>query len=164
MEKLGIQPNLLITQIVNFVLLIVLLRLFLYQPVRKMLNERAARIKKGMEDAEKAAQQAALAQEEFERRIAEAKQKGQEIIAQATQTGEKARKEILAKAEEEARQLREKARQELERDRRQAMIELRQQVADLSIQITEKLLKETLDEDTQHRLIGQFLTEAGELK
>ena len=164
MDKLGINLGYLVSQIVNFTLLAVLLYFVAYKPVLRMLDERSARIKKGLEDAETASKRAAVMEQEFEQRMAEARKDGQEFIAQAQQMGEKARQEILDRAREESKALIEKAKDELVRERELAMAELRQQVADLSLEISEKVIGETLDERRQRQLIADFLEQTEELK
>ncbi len=164
MEALGINLGYLISQIVNFTLLAVLLYFVAYKPILRMLDERSARIKKGLEDAELASQRASAMEQEFEKRMVEARKEGQEIIAQATQMSEKARQDILDKAREEARAQIEKAREEISRERELAMAELRQQVADLSLIISEKVIGATLDDQRQRQLIAEFLEQTEELK
>jgi F-type H+-transporting ATPase subunit b len=164
LEALGINLGLLVSQLVNFTLLAVLLYFVAYKPILRMLDERSARIKKGLEDAELAAKRAAEMEQEFEQQMVEARKEGQEIIAQATQMSEKTRQEILEKAREEARAQIEKAREEIGRERDLAMAELRQQVADLSLTISERVIGEALDEQSQRRLIAEFLEQTEELK
>jgi F-type H+-transporting ATPase subunit b len=164
LDKLGINLGYLVSQIVNFTLLAVLLYFVAYKPVLRMLDERSARIKKGLEDAETASKRAADMEQEFEQRMAEARKDGQEFVAQAQQMGEKARQEILDKAREESKVLIEKAKEEIVRERELAMAELRQQVADLSLEISEKVIGETLDERRQRQLIADFLEQTEELK
>lgn len=163
MEALGINLGYLISQIVNFTLLAVLLYFVAYKPILRMLDERSARIQKGLEDAEVASRRAAEMEQEYEQRMTEARREGQEIIAQATQMSEKARQDILEQAREESRAQVERAREEIARERDQAMAELRQQVADLSLAISEKVLAETLDEERQRRLIARFLEQTEEI-
>jgi F-type H+-transporting ATPase subunit b len=164
LDALGINLGYLISQIVNFTLLAVLLYFVAYKPVLRMLDERSARIKKGLEDAEEAARKAAEMEQEFEARMVDARKEGQEIIAQATQMSEKARQDILDKARQEAQAQIEKAKEEIGREREQAMSELRQQVADLSLTISEKVIGETLDQEGQRRLIAEFLDQTEELE
>mgnify|MGYP003572400744 FL=1 len=164
MEALGINLGYLISQIVNFTLLAVLLYFVAYKPILRMLDQRSARIKQGLEDAELASRRAAEMEQEFDQRLAEARKEGQEIIAQATQMSEKARLEILETAREEARAQVEKAKDEISRERELAMSELRQQVADLSLNISEKVIGESLDQQRQRELIAEFLEQTEELK
>jgi F-type H+-transporting ATPase subunit b len=164
LEALGINLGYLISQIINFGLLAVLLYFVAYKPILRMLDERSARIKQGLDDAEQASRRAAEMEKEFEQRLAEARKEGQEIVAQATQMSEKARQEILATAREEARAQVEKAKEEISRERDLAMAELRQQVADLSLSISEKVIGESLDQQRQRDLIAEFLEQTEELK
>ncbi len=164
MEALGINLGYIISQIVNFTLLALLLYFVAYKPILRMLDERSARIKKGLEDAELASKRAAEMEQEFERRMGEARKEGQEIIAQATQMSEKARQDILDKAREESRAQVERAKEEITRERELAMAELRQQVADLSLLISEKVIGATLDEQRQRQLIAEFLEQTEELR
>ncbi len=157
MEALGINVGYLISQIVNFALLAALLYVVAYRPILRLLDERSARIKKGLEDAELASKRAAEMEQEFERRMAEARREGQEIMAQATQMSEKARQEILDRAREESRALIEKAKEEIDRERDLAMAELRQQVADLVVAVSEKVIGASLDEQRHRQLIAEFL-------
>jgi F-type H+-transporting ATPase subunit b len=164
LEALGINLGYLVSQIFNFTLLAVLLYVVAYKPVMRMLDERSERIKKGLEDAEAASRRAAEMEQEFEARLGEARREGQEIIAQATQMSETARQEILEKSRQEARAQIEKAKEEIERERDLAMAELRQQVAELSLAISEKVIGETLDEQKQRKLIAEFLDQTEELE
>jgi F-type H+-transporting ATPase subunit b len=157
LHALGINLGYLVSQIVNFTILAVLLYLVAYRPVLRMLDERSARIKKGLEDAESASRRAGEMEQEFEQKLAEARREGQEIVAQATKMSEKQRQDILAQAREEANALIERAKDEIARERDLAMSELRQQVADLSLTISEKVIGATLDEQQQRRLIAEFL-------
>lgn len=161
---LGLNPLYLLAQLLNLVILFVVLYRFVFKRFLTTLDERSARIKKGLEDAESADQRATEAEEEYRRRIEQAERERQEIIAQAAQDGEKAREEILAKAREEAQQLILEAQADIERQREQAMVELRQQVADLTLLAANKVIGQTLDEEAHRRLIGEFLAEVGELE
>jgi len=164
LEALGINLGYLISQIVNFTLLALLLYFVAYKPVLRMLDERSARINQGIQDAEQASRRAAEMEQEFERQMAEARREGQEIVAQATQASERAGQEILERAREESRTQIERAREEIARERDLAMADLRRQVAELSLMISEKILGEALDEQSQHRLIAEFLEQTEELK
>lgn len=162
MEALGINLGYLVSQIVNFAILAVLLTVLLYKPILRMLDERSARIKKGMEDAEEASRKAAETQAEFEQRMIEARQEGQSLIAQAAEEAKKVQKQIEANAREQAQQLLDRARSEIQRERELAVKELQRQAVELSIQMTQKVVGEGLDEDAHRKLIDDFITELEE--
>ncbi len=163
MEALGINLGYIVSQIVNFTILAVLLYFVAYKPILRLLDERSARIKQGLKDAETASRQAAEMEQAFEAKMAEARREGQEIIAEATQRSEKQRQEILEEAREQARAEIDKAKSEIAREREQAMAQLRREVADLSLLISEKVIGEAMDEQKQRRLIADFLEETEEL-
>jgi F-type H+-transporting ATPase subunit b len=162
MDELGLNLWQLIWQIVAFGLLLFLLLRFLWKPGLKMMDERSARIKKSMEDAEQIKQQLARTEEEFEKRMAEARKESQAIIAQATQMSDRMRDEILAEARQEAQALIEKAREEITHERKQTLAEVKEQVADLSVLVAQQVIGRSLDEQAQRGLISEILTEMGE--
>lgn len=159
MDKLGINITWLLAQIVNFGLLLFLLWMIAYKPVLKMLNERKQKIQESLEYAESVKKQAAEQQKEFEQRIAEARREAQAAAALAAQAGEKEREAILAQAREEARKLIEQAKAQIEYERKQMLAELRQEVVQLSLLAAQKAVSHTLDEQTQRRLIADFLAQ-----
>jgi F-type H+-transporting ATPase subunit b len=165
LRPLGIDPALLAAYVINFVILLILLRLFLYKPVLKMLNERRQKIQESLEQADKVRQEAEIRQAEFQRELEEARRTSQEAAARAAQETEKMREAILVDARKEAEQIREQAHQQIEVERQQTMAELQNQVADLSVALTRKVIGETVvvDEQVQRQLIQRFLQEAGDL-
>lgn len=164
MEGLGINLKYLIAQIVNLVLLFFLLRKLLFKRFQTTLDERSARIQKGLEDAEIAAKRATEAEEAYQERIEQAERERRAILAKATQEGDKIKEEIMTKAQEEANQLVLEAQADIERQREQATSKLRKQVADLTLLATTKVIGQVLDEEAQRRLIGEVLAEIGELQ
>jgi len=165
LRPLGIDPALLVAYIINFVILLILLRLFLYKPVLKMLNERRQKIQESLEQADKVRQEAEIQQAEFQRELEEARKTSQEAAARAAQETEKMREAILAEARKEAEQIREQARQQIDVERQQTLVELQRQVADLAVELTRKVIGETVtvDEQAQRTLVQRFLQEAGDL-
>ena len=162
MEKLGIAPGYLISQLINFGLLAVILYLLLYKPVLNVLHQRQARIARSMADADAARESAGKAQQEFDRRLGEAQRKAQDVIGQAAQAAEKVAADIRADAEREAEAIRQKAREEAALERERMLAEVQDQIASLSLLATERVLHQAVDEGLQRRLIDQFLAELGD--
>ena len=161
MEKLGINLGFLVSQIINFTLLVVLLSMLLYKPILRMLNERKDRIAKSMADVDEARAAAARAQQDYDRTIAEAQRKAQEIVAQAAQAAEKVRAEIEAGARREADAIRQKAREEATQEKSRVLAEVQGQIASLSMMATERVLGQGVDQNTQRKLIDDFLADLG---
>jgi len=161
---LGINFTYLLAQLLNLIILFVALYKFVFKRFLKMLEERSAYIKKGLEDAQIADKRAAEAEQVYQQRIEYAERERRAILDRSAQEAEKLREGILAQAEEEARQIIAKESEEFEAQRQQAMAELSRQAVDLVMLATRKLVEQTtMDEAMQRRLISEFLAEVGEL-
>jgi F-type H+-transporting ATPase subunit b len=164
LEQLGISVSYLVSQIVNFVLLMALLYVLLYKPVLGVLHERQKRIARSMADADAAREGALRAQQDYDKRILEAQRKAQEIMAQANQDGEKVRADIKSQATQEAEEIRRKARDEALEEKSRILAEVQSQIAGLSMMATERVLGQgvAVDPGLQRKLIAQFLAELGD--
>ena len=165
LRPLGIDPALMIAYLINFVLLLFLLRLFLYRPILNMLAERRQRIQESLEEADKVRQEAEVQRSQYQRELEEARSTSQEAASRAAQEIERRRDDILAEARKDAEQVREQALQQIKVERQQAMADMQRQVADLAVELARKVIGETVavDEQAQRKLIQQFLQEAGDL-
>jgi F-type H+-transporting ATPase subunit b len=162
LQALGITLGGLIAYIINFALLVILLRLFLYQPVKNMLAERQHRIAESLGAADKAAQQAAQQRTEFEKELAEARQTSRLEAHKAAEATEKMRQEILAAAKKEAEAIIVQAKAEAEQEKRQIIADLQRYAADMAMQMTRKIIGAGLDDKTQRNLVDRFLADLGE--
>jgi len=164
MEGIGINLPLLIAFVVNFVILFALLSIVAYKPILKKLEERQAKIKESMDQAEKIRQETARSEEEIKAHLEKARKEGQNVIAQATQIGEKLKEEAKQGARQEAESLIDKARGEIERERDKSMEELRAEFADIAILAAEKVINETLDKKKHKKIIDEVLKESTSFK
>jgi len=158
-DAFGVDVPKLLFQVINFLLLLYLLNRFLFKPVLKLLDEREARIKKGLEDAEAAARDRELAHAEREAALDEARKEAQAMIARATKIADDSRAEILAEAKAQAEKVTSRATEEITAEKERAMAELRATVADLALEAAGKLVRSEMDTATQRRLVEEFLAE-----
>ncbi len=161
MEAIGLNLPGLIAQIINFLLILVLLRMFLYKPILGMLDRRATRIRESLERAEAVQREADRSRAEFEEQIVEARRQGQQIVAQATEIGERMKEEARLDARREAETIIERARAEIQLARDQALTQLHQQFADLTIMAASRVIDQSLDRERHRALIDQVLAESG---
>lgn len=164
MEGLGISLPTLVAQVVNVVILLVLLRLVAYKPIMRMLDERAARVKENIEQAQALKEQMARSEEETRLRLEAASREGQERIARAAQAGEEVKKKAQEEARREAEVLLERARAEILRERDSAIGELRREFGDMTILAAEKVIDRSLDKEAHRQLIDRVLEESSTLK
>ncbi len=162
--SLGINLPLLVVFIINFIILFVLLRIFLYKPVLKMLDERAKRTKEGMELAEATKKEYEQAKSEIQKQIEKGRQEAQAIIAQTIQVGERLKEESRQEATKQAQVIVDRTRAELETERDKIVENLRREFVDISISAAEKVIKETLDKEKHRKLIEETLQESVVLK
>jgi F-type H+-transporting ATPase subunit b len=147
-------------QVVNFLLLLYVLNRFLFKPLMARMDERNAKIEKGLEDAQVAARDRELARAEREAAVAEARKEAAEMVARANKIAEDTRNEILTDARSEAEKVTQRAREEIVAEKDRAMAEIRSQVADLALEAAGKLVGAQMDGPTQRRLVDDFLAEA----
>jgi F-type H+-transporting ATPase subunit b len=162
--SLGINLPLLVVFIINFIVLFILLRLFLFKPVVKMLDERAKRTKEGMELAEATKKEYEQARVEVQKQIEKGRQEAQAIIAQTMQVGERLKEESRQEATKQAQVIVDRTRAELEAERDKIVENLRKEFVDISISAAEKVIKETLDKEKHRKLIEETLQESVVLK
>lgn len=164
MEGLGINLPTLLAQLINFIILLLLLYFAAYKPIIRMLDQRSAKIKESMEQAEAIRQKTAQTEEEIKAQLEAARKEGQAIIAQATQIGDRLKEEAKKEARQEAEFLITKARTEIERERDEIVDELRKEFVDVAVTAAEKVLKETLDKERHRRIIEEVLKESSTFK
>ena len=158
MEKLGINLGYLIVQIINFAILLVVLRAWVYKPLMGMMQKRHEAIEKGLEDARVAAEARENAEKDAAAIITEAQSKTAQMIREATEKAESANREIKASSEAELAKARESALAEIAIERDRLLSDLRGQVTTLAIAAAQKLIGEALDEKRQHALVDEFFS------
>ncbi len=158
--SLGINLPLLVVFVINFIVLLVLLRLFLYKPVLKMLDERARRTQEAMELAEVTKKEYEQAKAEVQRQIDQGRQEAQALISQALQTGERLKEESREEATKQAQAMIERTRAELGSEREKIVDHLRKEFVEIAIAAAEKVIQETLDKEKHRKLIEETLQQS----
>jgi len=161
---LGLDLPTFIGQLVSFLILLGLLVYFGYKPIRKMLDERANKIRESMEQAEATKQEYERAKVAVQEQISKARQEGQGVISQATQIGDRLKEEAKEEARKEAQTIVDRTRVELERERDKAIDDLRREFVDTAILAAEKVINETLDKGKHRKLIEEALEESATFK
>jgi F-type H+-transporting ATPase subunit b len=163
-EGLGINVPTLITQIVTFVILLVLLRFVAYKPIMRMMDERSRRVKESMEQAEALKAQSAKGEEELKKQLEAASREGQDRIARAVRAGEEVKQKAQEDAKKEAEGLIVRARAEIQKERDDAITEVRREFADLTVLAAGKVIEKSLDKKEHRELIDKVLEESSTFK
>ncbi len=160
MSELGFNIPLLVAQVINFFIVLVVLRLFLYRPVLNMLDRRAQRVREGLEAADQSKLRADQAEQEVAQQLEEARRQGQALIAQAQEAASRMQEEARGQARRDGEVLLERARNEIQLERDQAIAELRREFAEITVSAAEKVIGQSLDRQAHQRLIDEVLAES----
>ncbi|GMQ86237.1 MAG: F0F1 ATP synthase subunit B [Acidimicrobiia bacterium] len=125
------------------------------------LEARQQAINTQLEAAEAAKVEAESLLTDYERQIANAKAEAGQIVEDARGAADEVKTGIVERAEAEAEQIKERAKDELSADRERVAGELRRQVADLSIDVAERVVGLSLDDDSQRELVDRYIEELG---
>ncbi len=158
MEKLGINLGFLIVQIINFLIIMLVLKVWVYTPLLKALTKRRETIDKGLEDARIAAEARENAERDAAAILSEAQTNASQIIRDAKEKAEAAGRDVKAGVEADIAKTRREALVEVEHERERVLAEIRTNVASLAIAAAQKLIGEALDEKRQHQLVAEFFS------
>ena len=157
--EFGFYPQLLLSNIISFVIVCWLLQKFAYKPIIDVLEERRQKIAEGLQNAEKIKQQLADAETRHAEILARANGEAQKMIeearASAAAIAEKRQQDAIAEAES----IIAKAKEAIELERTRVFAELRGEVARLVVATTGKVLAKVLTDDDQKRLMDEATRE-----
>ena len=153
--------GLLFWMLLAFLIVFFLMAKYGFPIITKMVEDRKNYIDESLQKAHEANERLAGIQQESERLLAEARAKQAEILAQAKATGDSIVSEARNKAQADGAKLLQEAKAQIAAEKENALRDIRQIVADLSIVIAEKVVRQKLaNNDEQQALIEQMLNEA----
>ena len=150
-------PGLFIWTIVTFLVLLALLAKFAWRPLLQALETRQERIRKSLEDAERARQELERLQQESAKIMQQARIEAESIVTQTRTDAERLREELKHKAKDEADNILRNAQQQIQLQTRQAIQEIRHEVADIAVLLASKLLERNLGKEDNARRIDDTL-------
>jgi F-type H+-transporting ATPase subunit b len=150
-------PGLFIWTIITFLVLLALLAKFAWRPLLEALETRQERIRKSLEDADRARQELERLQQESAKIMQQARIEAESIVAQTRTDAERLREELKQKAKEEADNILRNAQQQIQLQTRQAIQQIRHEVADIAVLLASKLLERNLAKEDNARLIDDTL-------
>ena len=165
MQNLGvISVNIwaILASLANLLILTLIVKRFLFKPVKKIVDARRAAIDNDYAQAQAARDQAEESRQNYEAAMAAAKQTSDQIIADATRTAEYRSNEIISEAREKATDIRRQAEADAVLERRKAEDDMKHEIAEVSTQLTGKLLQREINEDDHKKLIDSFLSDLGD--
>jgi F-type H+-transporting ATPase subunit b len=162
---LVVHPFWVLVSIVNFLVLLYLLRRFMWGPIMATLDSRAAKIREGLELTESARREREQLKQEVEKTLAEARREAAAMAERTTKAAEAAAADIRTQAKAEADRIREKGREDAQHLHDQALAQLRTEVASMVVLAASRILGKEINAEQHRALIERSLDEAGtELK
>jgi F-type H+-transporting ATPase subunit b len=147
---MSVDTTLFIATIVTFVVFAGILAKFAWGPLLQIVDAREKSIREQVDSAEKAAADAKATLAQHQR---------DELLARAAKDAEALRADLQAKARGDAEQILARAREQMTREKEQAVAELRAQVADIAIEAASRIVKSSLSEDAQRKLVDDYIKE-----
>jgi F-type H+-transporting ATPase subunit b len=148
-------------QILIFLLLLWLLRKYAWRPILKAVNDREEGIKDALDSAEKAKLEMQNLQADNEKLLQEARTEREAMLKEAREIKAKMISDAKDEAKTEADKMVANAQAAIESEKKSAIAELKNEVAGLSLQIAEKVVKQELsDKDKQLKLVDEMLGDA----
>lgn len=148
-------------QTLLFVLLLLLLKKYAWKPMLTAVNDREEGIKNALDSAEKAKREMENLQADNQKLLKEARAEREAMLKEARDIKNKMIEDAKDQAKEEAGKLVAQAQASIETEKKAAISELKAQVANLSIEIAEKVVREELsNKDKQMKLVESMLGEA----
>lgn len=145
--------------VINILILYILLRIFLFKPINKIMDDRTQSIQKDIDDASKAKQEAEELKEQYAAAISEANEEAGSIIRKAHDEAEEERAAIIRRSHEEADQIVSAASETIENERRLIIRQAHSEIADLAIEAASKIVGANLDDEKNRRLVDEFLSQ-----
>lgn len=144
--------------IVIFILLLVILKKFAWKPILKAVDDRNSSIEDALSAAEKAKEEMAELSSNNEKILSEARIERDAIIKEAREIKEKTIADAKAAASDEAEKIIVSAKEQINNEKMKAMTELKNQVADIAINMAEKIIQSELkDTEKQKNIISEAL-------
>ena len=151
-------------QLVNFIILFLILKHFLFEPVTNFMQQRADRIANEIEDAEQKEKEATELKKKYQQKIKDAKEEAQQIIEEGKRRGREREKEIVSEAEDKADRKLARAEEEISRAKDKAREELKEEVSELTLLLSKKALQKIVDQDMQEQSIANYIDQLDEEK
>jgi len=153
----------LIAGIIAFAIIFFFAWKWVFPTIAKTLEARQAAIKADYEAAEAAKVEAENLKNNYQAQLAQAREEAGRIVEEARQAGESVRAEVVARADVEATAIKERATADMSGERDRVAASLRREVANLSLDVAEKVVGSSLDRASQQALVDRYIDELGGL-
>jgi F-type H+-transporting ATPase subunit b len=153
-----------LTQILGFLLMVWILRRYMWGPLMGMLEARREKIVGEFREADRLKAEALELKARYEADLKGIEAQARQRLTEAVSEGQRVAAEIRSQAQKDALVRQERASEEIDREREKAKEILKEQIISLSLRTAEKVLRQKLDDPAQRKLAGEFIDEVGALR
>ncbi len=146
----------------NLLIIFLVVKKFLFKPVKKVLDSRREKIENDYAEAKKAMTEANTAREAYEQKLETAHDTAEGIIKDATAGANRRADDIVEEAKQKAAVIIKRAEEDAELEMKKAEGAIRHEIADVSVKISEKLLEREINDTDHKELIDSFIENLGE--
>ena len=151
-----------VVSLLNLLILFLIIKKFLYKPVKNMLKSRQENVDRQYSEASEHLARAERKEEELNEQLSSAEQRAEEMLEDATVLAQKRGERIVDEARQEAQDIIRQARNSAEMEKKRVQGEIKEQIVDVSIALSEKLIEREIKEEDHHTLIESFISQIGE--
>lgn len=156
-KDFGVQPVLLAAQVVNFLVLLFLLKRFLYRPILKVLEQRRVKVAKSLKDASEIEARLAKTVEDQDKILAQASKEAQGIVENATRSADQIIQDAQLKATQDIQEMMDSARVAITQEKEGLIQEVRAEAANLISLGLEKITGKVLTGKDQENLVKKSI-------
>ena len=142
--------------------LFMMLSYLLFNPVRKMLEDRKLKIKTDLDTAKTDKEEAAVLKSEYDEKLKNIEKEAEQILSEARQKALKNEARIVEEAKEEAARIIKRANEEAELEKKRAMDEMKQEIITIASMMAGKVVSASIDTTIQDTLVEATLREMGD--
>lgn len=164
MKELGIDPKLLLAQLINFAILVFVLKKFLYKPVIAMLEKRKKEIDEGLKLSEKMKDEEEKLEDKHRKVIETARKEAKEIVEEAKKQAKGQTKEIIERAHKEAADIIEKAKEQVIISRKGSEKELREEAVNMAVAMIKRVVPISLSVEEHRKILAKQIKDLETVK
>jgi F-type H+-transporting ATPase subunit b len=154
-----VTPGLMIWTIVCFLIALFVLKRYAFGPVQKMIDTRRERIAQAVQEADQARAEARELLEQHRALIGQAKSESAEILAETRKVADAQMARVRDEAEADRQRRLEDTRKQIDAETSRAIDQIRGEVADLTVEATQRVVGKVLDTEDQRRLIDEAIAD-----
>jgi F-type H+-transporting ATPase subunit b len=158
-DLIQVVPGLMIWTLIAFAITFFVLRKFAFGPIQRAIDERRERIRKAVEEADRAREEARSLLEQHRALIGQAKGEAAEILADARKVADAQIERVKVESEAERKRRLEDVNRQIDAELKRSLELIRSEVAELTLEATARVTGKVLDAEDQRRLIEEAIAD-----